>query len=168
MARTRNVKPGIMVNEDLAECSAAARLLWVYLFMLADREGRLEDRPKRIKAQALPYDDVDVDALLTELAEAGFVIRYTADQNRYLQIPNFTEHQGLERTGIPASVRRAVVERDGDQCQYCGATDGPFHLDHIIPWSRGGEHLIENLVVACATCNMAKRDKTPDEWGGCD
>ena len=55
MARARNVKPGLMANERLAELPAIARLLFVYLWVLADREGRLEDRPKRIAAQALPY-----------------------------------------------------------------------------------------------------------------
>ena len=57
MARSRNIKPGIMANEDLAELGAIERLLFIYLWMLADKEGRLEDRPKRIKVEALPYDD---------------------------------------------------------------------------------------------------------------
>ena len=79
MARARNIKPGIMANERLAELPPEARLLFIYSWMLADREGRIEDRPKRIAAQALPYDrDVDVDDLLCQLANAGFITRYPA------------------------------------------------------------------------------------------
>lgn len=68
MARSRNIKPGIMANEDLAELDAMERLLFIYLWMLADREGRLEDRPKRIKAEALPYDSLDADQALNRIA----------------------------------------------------------------------------------------------------
>ena len=50
MARARNIKPGFFANENLAECDPLARLLFAGLWCLADREGRLEDRPKRIAA----------------------------------------------------------------------------------------------------------------------
>lgn len=94
MARARNIKPGIMENEDLADLSHAHRLLFIYLWMLADREGRLEDRPKRIKAQAFPYDDgMDVDAMLNDLQKAGFLFRYVADEKPTIQIAKFTKHQ---------------------------------------------------------------------------
>jgi len=94
MPRARNIKPSIMDNEDLAELEPVARLLFIYLWMLADKEGRLEDRPKRIAAQALPYDrTVDVDALLDELHHYGFLIRYTAENIKCIQILNFAKHQ---------------------------------------------------------------------------
>lgn len=69
------------------------------------------------------------------------------------------------RPAIPLQVQRLVRERDGDVCRYCGGDSGPFHLDHVIPWSRGGEHDEENLVVSCAACNWAKGDNTPEEMG---
>lgn len=94
MARARNIKPGIMANERLAELPALARLLFIYLWMLADREGRLEDRPKRIAALALPYDrDMDVDDLLDQLAASGFIARYTVGELAVIQIINFAKHQ---------------------------------------------------------------------------
>ena len=83
-----------MANEQLAELPPEARLLFIYLWMLADREGRLEDRPKRIAALALPYDrEVDVDDLLEQLAAAGFIVRYTAEGLALIQISNFSKHQ---------------------------------------------------------------------------
>jgi hypothetical protein len=94
MARSRNIKPSIMENEDLADLDPIARLLFIYLWMLADREGRLEDRPKRIAGRALPYDrDADVDDLLNQLAGAGFITRYSVGDRALIQINNFTKHQ---------------------------------------------------------------------------
>ncbi len=93
MARSRNIKPGFFLNDELAECDPLARLLFAGLWCIADREGRLEDRPKRIKAEVLPYDDCDVDQLLDQLAERGFIIRYEVDGSRYIQVTNFSKHQ---------------------------------------------------------------------------
>lgn len=72
------------------------------------------------------------------------------------------------RPAIPAPIREAVWQRDGECCAYCGTFAGPFHLDHIIPWSRGGDHSVENLTVACAPCNWSKRDKLICEWTRAD
>jgi hypothetical protein len=93
MARSRNIKPGFFKNETLAECSPLARLLFAGLWCLADREGLLEDRPKRIRAELLPYDDGSVDDLLTELHDAGFILRYAAAGGRFIQVVNFGKHQ---------------------------------------------------------------------------
>ena len=49
MSRARNIKPAFFKNELLAELDAFDRLLFIGLWCLADREGRTEDRPKRIK-----------------------------------------------------------------------------------------------------------------------
>ena len=52
--------------------------------------------------------------------------------------------------------RRAVFARDAWSCQYCGAT--AENLDHVIPRSRGGEHIWENVVAACRRCNAKKEN----------
>ena len=93
MARARNIKPALYKNEDLAECSIWARYIFPGLWMLADREGRLEDRPKRIKGELLAFDSQDVEPLLAELATRGFLVRYEVDGVRYLQISTFAKHQ---------------------------------------------------------------------------
>lgn len=91
--RTRDIKPGFYLNEDLAECSCWARLIFPALWMLADREGRLEYRPKRIKAEILPYDGEDMVALIGELETHRLVKRYKVDGKEYLWIPKFLRHQ---------------------------------------------------------------------------
>jgi hypothetical protein len=93
MARARNIKPGFYTNEDLVECSFAARLLFPGLWMLSDREGRLEDRPKKIKMAIFPADSIDINELLAELEVRGFIKRYEADGKKVISIPQFLDHQ---------------------------------------------------------------------------
>ncbi len=93
MARSRLLKPGFFKNEHLAQLSPHTRLCFAGLWILADREGRLEDRPMRLKAEIFPYETVDMDSLLTCLAEGGFIHRYRVENIAYLAIPKFTIHQ---------------------------------------------------------------------------
>ena len=53
----------------------------------------MHDRPKKIKAEILPYDECDVDELLESLAKLGFVLRYEVSGTRYIQVVNFDKHQ---------------------------------------------------------------------------
>jgi hypothetical protein len=98
MARARLLKPGFFKNEDLARLSPLHRLCYAGLWTLADREGRLEDRPGRIQAELFPYDrkitEREVHRMLHVLAQRTFVVRY-GDRNghRYLSIPTFLNHQ---------------------------------------------------------------------------
>lgn len=93
MARSRNIKPGFFTNDQLAELPALTRLLFVGLWTIADREGRLEDRPKKIKAEAMPYDSFDCDDALSELQSSGFIIRYTTGGIKVIQVVNWCKHQ---------------------------------------------------------------------------
>ncbi len=93
MARSRNIKPGFFKNEDLIELPFETRLLFIGLWTLADREGRLEDRPKRIKIELFPGDNCDVDDLLQQLADKDFIIRYEVNGKKYIAIPKFKKHQ---------------------------------------------------------------------------
>lgn len=59
--------------------------------------------------------------------------------------------------------RKNILRRDKHKCGYCGRSDLPLTIDHIIPKSRGGRDTWDNLVAACLLCNNKKGDKTPDE-----
>jgi 5-methylcytosine-specific restriction endonuclease McrA len=65
---------------------------------------------------------------------------------------------------VPPVNRREVLRRDKHQCQYCGNTK-QLTLDHVIPRSKGGKHLWDNVVIACEPCNSRKGDRTPKEAG---
>jgi len=59
--------------------------------------------------------------------------------------------------------RKNILRRDGHRCQYCGRSDLPLTIDHVVPVSRAGEDGWDNLVCACVDCNNRKGDRTPDE-----
>jgi 5-methylcytosine-specific restriction endonuclease McrA len=63
------------------------------------------------------------------------------------------------------SNRHRIFARDRHRCQYCGRRGTTFDLtlDHILPKSRGGRTMAENLVTACQVCNNRKGDRTPEE-----
>jgi 5-methylcytosine-specific restriction endonuclease McrA len=61
--------------------------------------------------------------------------------------------------------RRAVLARDGWTCQYCGSSRPGLTVDHVIPRSRGGESVWENIVASCAPCNRKKGNRLPRELG---
>lgn len=65
---------------------------------------------------------------------------------------------------VESPKRRKVREKYHGACAYCGATDGEFHIDHILPRSRGGGSGLDNLAWSCASCNLSKGAKTPEEW----
>lgn len=104
MSRLRTIKPGFFLDDELADCSPLARLLFAGLWTIADREGRLEDRPKRIKAETLPYDSCDVNALLEELRAHKFIVRYVADDTPYIAIPTWSKHQNPHVKEGPSTI----------------------------------------------------------------
>lgn len=76
---------------------------------------------------------------------------------------------------ITQSVRLCVLKRDREQCVYCGARANTFrpggmpirrmHVDHLVPYSRGGSCDDWNLACTCDRCNLYKGDRTPEEAG---
>ena len=65
-------------------------------------------------------------------------------------------------------LRALVLLRDGATCRMCGARpeDGArLHVDHVLPWSKGGETVIENLQILCEMCNIGKSNVNPDPGG---
>ena len=91
--RARNIKPAFFVNEDLTELPYEARLLFIGLWTLADREGRLADRPKRIKIELFPVDNIDIDLMLNKLANAKFIERYESDGKSVISIGKFRSEE---------------------------------------------------------------------------
>lgn len=102
MARSRNIKPGFFRNEELAECNPFARLAFIGLWTEADREGRLEDRPRRLKGALFPFYSVEMEPLLQQLEQRGFISRYEAGDRRVIQILNFAKHQNPHHRETPS------------------------------------------------------------------
>jgi len=96
MARARNIKPGFFESDQLGEVSFCARLLFVAMWQLADRNGRLERRPAKLRAYAFRYDALsvaDVDKMLAELERASLIVLTDAEGLDIIEIPTFAKHQ---------------------------------------------------------------------------
>lgn len=97
--RARNIKPGLFKNEILGTSDPLLTILFEGLWCLADKSGRLEDRPARIKAEVFPYrEGLDINRYLTDLERLGFVQRYVIERMNYIQVLKFDEHQHPHHT----------------------------------------------------------------------
>ncbi len=96
MSRSRVVKPEFFFDEEMAGLPYEARLFFIGLWCEADREGRLAERPKKLKAKIFPYDKTDAAKLLLTLAPK-FITRYSVDGAAYIQIVNFQKHQNVHK-----------------------------------------------------------------------
>lgn len=105
MARARNIKPGLFRNEILGIADPLYTILFEGLWVLADREGRLEDRPLRIKADIFPYrDGLSMDSMLDWLAVNGFIVRYEVSGAKYIEILNFKKHQNPHKNETESEI----------------------------------------------------------------
>jgi len=105
MARARNIKPALFKNEVLGVADPLYTLLFEGLWLLADREGRLEDRPLRIKAEVFPYrDSAKIDEMLSWLDKNGFIVRYQVGEGRYIEVLNFNKHQNPHKNEAPSEI----------------------------------------------------------------
>ena len=59
--------------------------------------------------------------------------------------------------------RKNLLQRDNYSCQYCAYSGDQLSIDHVIPRSRGGEDIWENVATACISCNIRKGNRTPKE-----
>ena len=142
MARARNIKPGFFLNEDLAELSFEYRLLFIGLWTIADKKGRLEDRPKRIKMAVFPADNVDITEGLALLNRYGFVKQYERNGVKYVQISNWEKHQSPHHTEkqslIPEPLDNGVETVDSLNQDGGNPPDSLIHrfTDSLIPDSK--------------------------------
>jgi 5-methylcytosine-specific restriction endonuclease McrA len=74
---------------------------------------------------------------------------------RYVRVPRDVHRRKI--------TRKAVLARDAWTCQYCGREAGGLTVDHVIPRSRGGQSVWENIVASCGPCNRKKGNRLPRE-----
>ena len=110
--RARNLKPSLFKNELLATSDPLYTWVFQGLWCIADREGRLEDRPRRIHLEVnagRAYEGTE-QALLW-LADNGFITRYSIGEGKYIQVLNFKKHQN-PHVREPAS----TIPAQGQHC----------------------------------------------------
>jgi hypothetical protein len=101
MSRIRNIKPGYFKDADLFDAEKASglplRVAYAGLWTIADRAGRFKWKPREIKTDVLPYDDVDMGEVLEALASHKFIFKYKSAGFDYGFIPNFEKHQFINK-----------------------------------------------------------------------
>lgn len=135
MARSRNIKPGFFTNEDLVELDFATRLLFAGLWTVADKEGRLQDRPKKIKIDVFPADNLDIDTMLQKLHDSRFIVRYEVQGAKFIQINNWSKHQNphhTEKASEIPGVNGATTVKEPVWPQETPAKDGGNPADSLI------------------------------------
>lgn len=99
--RSRTIRPGFFDDHELARLPYGARLLFIGLWCIADREGRLLDVPRRIAGELFPWDQTsvedDVSRWLAELTAIGCIQRYEVNGLACIHIKNFTKHQKVHK-----------------------------------------------------------------------
>lgn len=93
--RTRDLKPDFWSDERVVLVSDSAKLLFQGLWNLADRCGRLEDKPVTIGFKVRPWDPSAVPTLLTELQSVGLIIRYSVNGLDCIGVPGLVTHQRI-------------------------------------------------------------------------
>jgi hypothetical protein len=115
--RARNLKPALFKNELLGSSDPLYTILFEGLWCMADREGRLQDRPVRIKAEIFPYrPEVDIEVLLGWLIDAKFIERYTTKFGSVISVIEFLRHQRPHKhepqSELPAKNQRVKVRKN--------------------------------------------------------
>lgn len=97
MSRIRTVKPQFFKHEGLfdaeIEHQLPLRLAFAGLWTCADREGRFKWRPRSLRSEIFPYDDIDFSRVLDALATCGFIVKYENSRELYGYIPSWKSHQ---------------------------------------------------------------------------
>ena len=161
MARARNIKPGFFKNEVLGVADPLYSLLFEGLWVLADRAGRLEDRPLRIKGEVFPYrDGLNVDAMLNWLESNGFIRRYTAQGKKCILVLEFVKHQNPHKneaeSELPTPSNECTKpEEIGTTSEIIGsARADSLSSDSLIP---------DSLKEANASLSASPQQTEPDE-----
>lgn len=171
MARARNIKPGLFENEILGQADPLLTILFVSLWCLADREGRLEDRPEKIRKFAFGYrdeKDINVERSLNELQRSGFIIRYEVDETKIIQVKKFKEHQTPhmheKKSVLPPCDDKSLIRKDADKCtvqapHINGASTIVKRSDSLIPDTG---YLIPDNRYPIPNTKAKTRQKLPD------
>lgn len=108
MPRIRNIKPGFFKDSELFDAEEASglplRVAYAGLWTVADRAGRFKWKPREIGTDILPYDKVDMAAVLEALVKCGKIFKYKAAGFDYGYIPNFERHQFINRNEAQSTI----------------------------------------------------------------
>lgn len=132
MARIRSIKPSFFTSDDVSALPLRARLTWIGLWTQCDDAGRTKDHARLIKAAIWPLDNVslaDIEEDLNTLYSQGRIVRYEVDNQRFLEIVNWHDHQKIDhpsKSRIPPPGAGTLVEPSTNGAR-------PLHEDSTNP-----------------------------------
>ena len=142
------------------------------------RRGRLGHRPPRFNNRTRPEEWLapstqhrqDSHIRLVEILETLLPISYKRVEvanfdTQKMQYPEITGVAYQQGTLQGYEVREYLLEKWGRKCSYCGKTNIPLEVEHIVPKSRGGTDRMSNLTISCRKCNLEKGTQTAEEFG---
>ena len=170
MARIRTIKPELFKHEDLFDAEMQTglplRVAFPGLFTQCDREGRFAWRPRQLKADVLPYDDLEFSRVLHALSTREFIIKYEVDGKAYGFIPSWHKHQAInprESASVlppptPEAIEKAketdaLVTRDGRDHDACSTRDDASHKERK---GKEGNHYLASESVHSAAREAEK------------
>lgn len=121
--RIRSIKPEFFEDEELSALPPFARLLFIGTWLMADKNGVFENRPRLIQVKVFPYDSssaADVSKLLPQLVQGGFLVPFEADGKAWLWIPSFCRHQRICGTEAKNESRNPLPPDDIDVVEAIG------------------------------------------------
>jgi len=83
----------------------------------------------------------------------------TFERHRAQQLAERAREEETRSRHIPQHIKEAVWWRDNGKCGYCGRQGYGMQIDHVVPFSRGGDHSMNNLQLLCRQCNQRKSNK---------
>lgn len=116
MGRIRTVKPEFFKHEELfdaeVETGLPLRVAFAGLWTQCDREGRFHWRPRALKTDILPYDNVDFARVLDALAAGGFIVRYEVDGEVFGAVPRWRKHQVVNQREAKSTIPERPANSD--------------------------------------------------------
>lgn len=98
------IKPDLFLNEQFSDLSFQDRYVYFGLAVLAGRDGVITASPKSLKAKLLPYEDGNIETILTALEKAGFIAR----NDGVITLTGFVQRRKPRRTIAEEVIQESI------------------------------------------------------------
>ena len=121
-----------------------------------NNENYFENRDNARLYRKVNAKKIKIEMKKYRKTEKGKASKHNSDSKR----------RSSEKKGDVTTNQLLKLQQNSTHCYWCNTPlkDKVSHVDHYIPLSKGGEHTISNLVMACAKCNLSKGAKMPEEF----
>lgn len=136
-----------------------------------------KNHPEKIKQQTKKYYEQNKDKLKVKNDKYNAVnkdkkanynkIYYTSEKGKVALANSRHRRRTITQSSDISTSQLLTVKKYALNCYWCGISLQTIipHIDHYYPLSKNGQHVINNIVLACPTCNLSKNDKNPADFG---